>query len=246
MKTSLAIVADFDPKSRSHAATTDAITHSASALGLAVETQWVATTELDRPDGLKRLAEYGGIWIGPGSPYRSMNGALAAIKMAREGRIPLLGTCGGFQHLILDQARHVLGYKDAEHEESSPDASRLVISRLTCSLAGRTMTITLDSGSIVAGIYGRNVVQEQYLCNFGVNPKYVEALRSSPLRIAGSDPEGTVRVVELPDHPFFIGTLFLPQLSSTQASPHPLISAFIQTCGKEPSLTQRAKDAKAQ
>ena len=227
MITSLAIVADFDSGSRSHIATNNAIAHSAAALGLAVEPRWVGTAELTRPEGLTRLAEFSGIWIGPGSPYVSMEGALSAIRLAREREIPLLGTCGGFQHIILEYARHILGFPDAEHEETAPGASRLLISRLACSLVGRTMTITLDPRSLVARIYGRTRVQEQYLCNFGVNPDYLDTLRSGALRVVGADAEGTVRAVELPGHPFFVGTLFLPQHGSTQSEPHPLVSAFV-------------------
>jgi CTP synthase (UTP-ammonia lyase) len=228
MKTSLAIVADFDPGSKSHAATNDAIRHSADTLGMTVEPRWIGTAELIRPEGLKPLAEYSAIWIGPGSPYASMDGALSAIRMAREAGIPLLGTCGGFQHIILEYARNVLGFADAEHEESAPNAARLFISRLACSLAGRTMTIALVPDSMVARIYGRPSVQEQYLCNFGVNPNYVETLDSGGLRVVGSDAEGAVRAVELTGHPFFVGTLFLPQHTSTPSNPHPLIAAFIK------------------
>jgi CTP synthase (UTP-ammonia lyase) len=143
MTTSLAIVADFDSGSKSHAATNAAIAHSAAALGVVVDYQWIGTAELTRSGGLERLAESRGIWIGPGSPYKSMEGALSAIRLARERGIPLLGTCGGFQHIIVEYARQVLGLDDAEHEESAPQASRLFISRLACSLAGRTLTITL-------------------------------------------------------------------------------------------------------
>ncbi len=207
--------------------------HSAAALGLSVEPRWIDTAELARPGGLKRLAEFRGIWIGPGSPYANMDGALLAIRLARERGIPVLGTCGGFQHIILEYARNVLGFTDAEHEESAPQASRLFISRLACSLVGRTMTVTLEPGSMLASIYGRNNVQEQYLCNFGVNLDYVDKLRSGTLKVVGSDAEGTVRAVELPGHPFFIGTLFLPQHSSAPSNPHPLVSAFLRACSHE-------------
>jgi len=228
MLTKLAIVADFDSGSKSHKATDEAIAHSAAGLGSGFDSRWVATPELARPDGLERLAEFAGIWIGPGSPYASIEGALGAIRIARERGIPLLGTCGGFQHIILEYARNVLGFGDAEHEESAPEASRLFISRLACSLVGRTMTLTLDPGSNLAGIYGHTTVQEQYLCNFGVNPEYVNTLRSGALKTVASDAEGAIRAVELPGHPFFVGTLFLPQLASTMAQPHPLISAFLR------------------
>jgi len=89
------------------------------------------------------------------------------------------------------------------------------------------MTITLASDSLIARAYGCTRVQEQYRCNLGVNPDCVDLLRSSALSIAGSDDEGLVRAVELAGHPFFIGTLYLPQHGSTAASPHPLISAFL-------------------
>ena len=227
---SIAIVADFNSASRSHIATNDALAHSAKALGLNLEPTWVPTSDLADENTSKRLAGFAGLWIGPGSPYANMDGALSAIRLARERKIPLLGTCGGFQHIIIEYTRNVLGYKDAEHEESAPDAKRQVISRLACSLAGRTMTITLAPDSALAEIYGQQTVKEEYLCNFGVNPDYVDALRGSALRIAASDAEGVVRAVELPGRAFFIGTLFLPQHRSTGTAPHPLVTRFLNAC----------------
>ena len=228
--TTIAIVGDYKAENQSHVATSDAVGHCSAALGLAVEHRWVGTEELARPEGMKRLAEFSGFWIAPGSPYNSMVGALSAIRMAREQRIPLLGTCGGFQHIILEYARNVLGFADAEHEETDPQASRRFISRLTCSLVGRTMRITLQPDSLVACSYGRTEIQELYRCSFGVNPEYEDVLRSSTLRIVGSDDEGVARVVELAGHPFFVGTLFVPQLTSARSAPHPLISGFVKAC----------------
>jgi CTP synthase (UTP-ammonia lyase) len=92
------------------------------------------------------------------------------------------------------------------------------------------MTITPEPGSMLAGIYGQSHVQEQYLCNFGVNPAFIDTLRSRALKVVASDAEGQVRAVELTGHPFFVGTLFLPQHSSTASNPHPLVSAFIKAC----------------
>jgi len=226
----IAIVADFNSASRSHVATNDALAHSAKELGLNVRPTWVPTADLAEGNTAKHLAGFAGLWIGPGSPYVSMDGALSAIRLARERRIPLFGTCGGFQHIIIEYARNVLGERDAEHEESAPQSARHVISRLACSLAGRTMTITLAPGSMLAEIYGQKTVEEEYLCNFGVNPEYVDALRRGPLRVAASDEEGVVRAVELPGHPFFIGTLFLPQHRSTATAAHPLVTRFLTAC----------------
>jgi CTP synthase (UTP-ammonia lyase) len=233
----IAIVADFN-SSKSHIATNDAVAHSADALGLNVQPTWIATSDLASRDVVKLLAGFAGVWIGPGSPYASMEGALSAIRFARERRIPLLGTCGGFQHIVIECARNVLGLTDAEHEESAPAAARHVISRLACSLVGRTMTITLEPCSTLAEIYGQGTVKEEYLCNFGVNPAYADALRQGPLRVAASDAEGLVRAVELPGHPFFIGTLFLPQHRSTPIAPHPLVSRFLNACAERSRVVQ--------
>ena len=130
----IAIVGDFNADYRSHIATNDAIGHCSTVLNLLVESRWIGTEALAEPNGLKQLASYSGFWIAPGSPYKSMSGALSAIRVAREQRIPLLGTCGGFQHIILEYARNVLDFSDAQHEETNPDASRLFISKWTCSL----------------------------------------------------------------------------------------------------------------
>ena len=230
-KISLAIVGDFNPENRSHFATDEAIQHCAAAIGSPVEPHWIGTEELAAANGMALLDGFGGFWIAPASPYKSADGALLAIRRARENQIPLLGTCGGFQHIVLEYARNVLGFPNAEHEEQNPGASRLFVSRLVCSLVGRSMTITLEPGSLIASLYGTSIVHEQYYCNFGVNPEYVETLRSGPLRIVASDEEGTVRAVELPSHPFFVGTLFLPQHTSTAAAPHPLITGFLRACG---------------
>lgn len=229
--TSIAIVGDFNPKNQSHAATNDAVAHSSTALGFPVEHRWVGTDTLTPSSAGRELAGFAGFWIAPASPYKNTAGALLAIQRAREQKIPLLGTCGGFQHIILEYARNVLGFSDAEHEESEPNASRLLISRLACSLVGRTMTIKLRPDSLIARACGRTQIEEQYHCNFGVNPDYVEMLRSSALRITGSDDEGVVRAVELAAHPFFVGTLFLPQLNSKPSAPHPIVTAFVIACG---------------
>ncbi len=223
----IAIVGDFNSSKPPHIATNDAIGHSSARLGLSIEHRWIGTEELAPSDGTRHLAGFKGFWIAPVSPYRNLDGALAAIRLARERRIPLLGTCGGFQHIILEYARNVLGFADAEHEETAPKASQRFISQLACSLVGRSMSITLQPDSVAARAYGQTCVQEHFRSSFGVNPVYVDVLRSSALRIVGLDDEGVVRVVELADHPFFVGTLFVPQITSTSSAPHPLISDFL-------------------
>jgi CTP synthase (UTP-ammonia lyase) len=134
--------------------------------------------------------------------------------------------------MIIEYARNVLGYSDAEHAEYNPYASNLFVTRLDCSLVGRDLEIHFASDSFVARCYCADRTVESYYCNFGVDSGKVAALSSGPLKIVGADNEGAVRVVELPGHPFFIGTLFVPQIRSTASSPHPLITAFIRAAAR--------------
>lgn len=227
-KIRIGIIGDYKASFEPHRATDAALTHAASALSLGIDAVWLPTASLDLPDAVRSLASFCGLWVAPGSPYQSMNGALKAIQFARESRLPVLGTCGGFQHIILEYARHVLDFSDATHAEYDPYASSLFISPLACSLVGRELVISLQPGSLVASIYGTASVTEQYYCNFGINPDHSATLAAHDLAIVGSDADGEARVVELRSHPFFVGTLFVPQLRSRAASPHPLILCFLK------------------
>jgi len=117
---------------------------------------------------------------------------------------------------------------DAEHEETAPAASQLVISKLTCSLVGTTQTVTLLPGTLAHRAYGQGEVAEQFACNYGLNPAYREPFSHAGLKVVGVDAAGEVRLVELAAHRFFVATLFLPQLSSSTARPHPLIVAYLK------------------
>ena len=223
MKAQIAIIGDFDPQNPTHLATNDAIQHAGGSLKESAEFEWLFTDAAEHAD----LSRYHWFWIAPGSPYKSLSGALRAIRYAREGKVPLLGACGGLQHIIIEFARNVLGIADAAHAESDPYASRLVISRLACSLAERSLPIKLVKPSLVASLYDSTTAVEQYYCNFGVNPDYVPALLSKDLQVVGSDEEGELRVVELRNHPFFVGTLFVPQMRSRAGESHPLVRGFL-------------------
>jgi CTP synthase (UTP-ammonia lyase) len=218
------VLAEFSRSFEPHVATNDAIKHSRQALNLDVATQWIGTEEIEA----NHLSRAAGLWIAPGSPYCNLPKTLWAIQYAREQGVPCLGTCGGFQHMVLEYARNVLGFMDAQHAEYDPYASRLFISRLACSLVGREMELELAPGSKIARIYGSTSARERYYCNFGVSPEGSQFLRGGPLRVTGRDLEGEARVIELPDHPFFMGTLYVPQARSEPDQPHPLVDAFLR------------------
>ena len=224
MKPLIAILGEYQPEFETHLATTSAIVHSNSRLTTKIEGIWVSTEEIDT----SLFERYSGVLIAPGSPYKNMDKMLWAIHYARENNVPCLGTCGGFQHMILEYARNVLNFEDAQSQENDPYASHLFISQLACSLAGRAMKLTFAKGSQIAAIYGSLTALEQYYCNFGVNPEYIACLKSKSLKVTGADSEGEVRVIELPNHPFFLGTLFVPQALSTSEIPHPIITEFLR------------------
>jgi CTP synthase (UTP-ammonia lyase) len=224
----VALIGDFSPSFEPHVATTTAIAHSCSALEIGIRAEWIVTERI----GEDLFERFAGIWIAPGSPYRDMQKVLWAIQHAREHGVPCLGTCGGFQHMILEYARNVLGFSDAQHAEYEPMASRLFVSKLECSLAGREMQLRFVPGSKVAGIYRGLSAVERYYCNFGVNPEQVALLKQGPLVVSGSDAEGEVRVIELPGHLFFLGTLYVPQAGSTPGAPHSLVNAFVRAVGE--------------
>jgi len=156
-----------------------------------------------------------------------MDGALRAIRWARETGRPFLGTCGGFQHAIVEYARNVLGLVAADHAESNPIAALPLISPLACSLDGATGTIRLKPGSRLGAIYGRTEIVERYQCNFGLNPRHQSLLDNAKLAIVGRDENGEVRAVEMGGNPFFVATLYQPEQSAFGGAAHPLIRAFV-------------------
>jgi CTP synthase (UTP-ammonia lyase) len=222
----VALIGDHDESVLAHKAIPMALALAGSALGCTVEWEWCATTAMLH-EAAARLAKHHGAWCVPGSPYESEAGALDAIRIARESGMPFLGTCGGCQHAILEYARNVLGYVDAKHAETHPDALLPLIAPLSCALVEARGTIRLDGGTTIARIYGQNVIEEGYHCSFGLNPKLEHLLKGSALRITGRDPAGEARSLELTGHPFFVLTQFQPERSALVGTLPPVVSAFI-------------------
>lgn len=133
--------------------------------------------------------------------------------------------------MLVEYARDVLGVVDAEHAETSPDADTLVVTPLSCSLVGQTHPVRLLPGTRAAAVYGHAEAAESFWCNYGLNPAYRPLFEESGLRASAVDEEGDVRAVELDGHPFFLGTLFLPQMTSAPGKPHPLLAAFGAAAG---------------
>ena len=226
----IALIGDFDPQITAHQAIPVALGMAAERLNLDVQYEWMATDYIgtDAP-----LEAFDGVWCVPGSPYRDMDGALRAIRFARERQRPFLGTCGGFQHAVLEFARNVLGWKDAEHGETHPDAARALLMPLTCSLVEAVDSIYLVEGSLISKAYESAEIIEGYRCRYGVNPQFEGELLTQQLHAVGHDSAGDLRAVELQGHPFFVATLFQPERAALKGTLPPLVRALIEACARQ-------------
>jgi len=229
--TRIGLIGDFDSAATAHRAIPKAIALAAEHLDILTDARWLATEAIP-DDPQPALQDYSGLWCVPASPYRRAEGALAAIRYARESNTPFLGTCGGFQHAVLEYARSVLNHPEAAHAEIDPDAPMALLSPLACSLVEQAGSIRLLESTQIRAIYGVDVISEQYHCRFGVNPAYEALFDRGDLKISGRDPTGEVRAVELPTHPFFIATLFQPERSALAGKVHPLIAAFLAAAAR--------------
>jgi CTP synthase (UTP-ammonia lyase) len=221
----IGLIGDYDSAVTAHQAIPLALALAESESGLPLELEWLPTDGITSDRSLQRMD---GLWCVPASPYRSMDGALRAIRFARETPRPFLGTCGGFQHALIEYARSVLGWQDADHAETSPGAGRAVVSPLACALVEATDTVRFTPGSRLAEAYGRLEAQEGYRCRYGMNPGFADALTAGPLRRTAADATGETRGVELDGHPFFVATLFQPERAALSGVLPPLVRSFVR------------------
>jgi len=234
----IGILGDFNPEFRSHHATNDSLQHAAKKLQLKVESAWLPTPSLLEAGAEVTLDSFDGLWASAGSPFKSFDGMLKGIEFARVHDRPFIGTCAGFQYALIECARNVLGIADATTAEEDPSAKNIVIYPVACAvpnrdknapkLSGKVSKIRLRPGSYLAAFYGKEMIEEEFFCNYEMNPEFEWMAMEAGFPIVARSSEGECRAIESPTHQFFIATLFQPQLSSREGSPHPLISAFIQ------------------
>ena len=219
----IALVGDYGGHVTAHRAIPVALAMAAERSRADVAWEWKHSRSIGSGTD---LANYAGIWCVPGSPYENAKGVLSAIRFARESGRPFLGTCGGFQHAMLEYARSEWGL-DAAHAETDPGAADPVIAPLECSLVEVTGGLRFAPGSRLAAIYGGETADEEYHCRYGLNPLYAARLEEGPLKVAARDDAGEVRAVELDGHPFFIATLFQPERAALRGRLPPLAAAFV-------------------
>ena len=227
----IALIGDYRASVTAHLAIPPALELAAKSLNVEIEPQWIHTSKLTSAEELSALRHYQGIWCVPASPFANTEGAISAISLARTEGIPFLGTCGGFQHALIEYFRNVIGAADAAHAELNPEAEHPVISKLSCSLVEVTGTIRLTPGSLAERLYGTDRVVEGYRCSYGLNPYFAQSIHDrDDLQVEGTDEAGDIRIVRLRQHPFFLMTLFQPERSSMKGLVHPLIREFVSSC----------------
>jgi CTP synthase (UTP-ammonia lyase) len=222
----IALIGDYNAEVVAHQAIPKALELASAILKHPLRTVWIETSNL-RSNLQPQLSDFDAIWCVPASPYANTQGVFEAIRLARETARPFLGTCGGFQHALLEYARAVLGFEKAAHAEIDSEAEMQFIAPLSCSLVEKSGVIAFEEGSKQRIIYDRAAAEEQYHCRYGLNSQYEALLQGSRMHICARDLAGEARAVELEGHPFFIATLFQPERAALRGEPHPLINAFV-------------------
>ena len=193
--------------------------------------EWIATSRITPSSVNDVLGASAGVWCTPGSPYENIDGALLAIRHARTQAKPYLGTCGGFQHALMEYSQNVLGLA-AAHQETDPLAPSPLIVKLSCSLAGVFAKVVATPGGGFERVLGAVESTEEFNCNYGIDPTLQTIFDGSELTFVAHDEAGQARAFRLASHPFFIGTLFQPERRALTAGLHPIVRAFLQAARK--------------
>ncbi len=212
--------------------------HAGAVNETKVNLRWIASETLTNEDYKLKLANLDGIIVAPGFGERGIEGKINAVKYARENNLPFFGICLGMQCAVIEYARNVLGITDAHSSEMNPETPNPVIDLMedqkNVTLKGGTMRLgsyacKLEKGSLAHHIYGKLTINERHRHRFEFNNNYLEKFKNAGLSATGINPEtGLVEIVELRDHPFFIGVQFHPEYKSTVLNPAPLFVHFVK------------------
>ena len=221
----------------------EAIKHAGAVAGVKPRIDWLNSEAYEQdPAALEELRQYQGVIIPGGFGSRGIEGKIAAIEFVRKNKIPYLGLCYGMQCAVIEYARHELGWKDAHTTEINKDSSKPVIhlqagqeQNVKGGKMGGTMRLgaypcVLRNDTVSAKAYGRQEISERHRHRYEFNNAYREDLEKAGLVIAGTSPDNHfVEIIEVKDHPFFVGVQFHPEFQSRPLVPHPLFVQFMET-----------------
>ena len=251
----IAVVGKYTNLLDSYKSLGEALTHGGIKNRVRVHLDWVDSEIFEAPDAVLRLEGVHGILVPGGFGERGTEGKIAAVRFARERRVPFLGICFGMQMAVIECARHLAGLPDASSTEFGPCGNPVVglltewargneiERRAEGGDLGGTMRLgaypaRLEPNSLVSRVYGgATMIQERHRHRWEVNVHYRERLEAAGLRFSGMSPDGILpEIVELPAHPWFIGVQYHPELKSKPLDPHPLFSGFIAAAVKQARL----------
>jgi CTP synthase len=250
----IAVVGKYTSLLDSYKSLAEALTHGGVRNRVKVTLDWVDSQVFEKPDAVDRLEGVHGILVPGGFGERGTPGMIAAVRFARERRVPFLGICFGMQMAVIECARNMAGMPDASSTEfgacDTPVVGLLtewargnaVERREEGMDLGGTMRLgaypaTLDDGSLISAVYGKTHIEERHRHRFEVNINYRDQLEATGLRFAGMSPDGVLpETIELPGHPWFIGVQYHPELKSKPLDPHPLFAGFIGAAVKQSRL----------
>ena len=233
----IAVVGKYVNMRDAYLSVMEALYHGGFHHGADVQIRWVASDDLGGNATDEALRGVDGVLIPGGFGIRGVEGKVAAVRYAREGKIPFLGICLGLQCAVIEFARHVCGLEGANSSEFDPASPHAVIDLLpeqkNVTDLGGSMRLGaqpchLVPGTLAARAYGEEVVYERHRHRWEVNPAYHEVLEQAGLVLSGNSHNGRLtEIIELPDHPFFVAGQFHPELRSRPTRPHPLFREFV-------------------
>ena len=215
----------------------EALTHAGFENAAKVEIDWVDSEKITNENAEKMLGEADGILVPGGFGGRGIEGKVAAARYAREKGVPYLGICLGMQTAVIEFARGVLGWEDANSSEFDPEGAHSVIDIMPDQLGvkmGGTMRLgaypcKVRKGTVLEKAYGAALVSERHRHRFEFNNAYREAFEKAGMRICGTSPDDLlVEAVEIPKHPFYVGVQFHPEFKSRPNAAHPVFREFIR------------------
>lgn len=233
----VALVGKYTALHDAYISVVEALKHGAVANHALVHIKWVDSEQVDLRNAAKIFEDVSGIIVPGGFGDRGIDGMIEAIRYAREKGIPFLGLCLGMQLSIVEFARHVLGYGDANSVELDPQTEHPVINLMPDQEGiediGGTLRLgaypcVLEEGSLAARIYGERQISERHRHRYEVNNDYREKLSENGMRLSGLSPDGRiVEMIEIPEHIWFVATQAHPEFKSRPNRPHPLFKGFI-------------------
>lgn len=247
----IAIVGKYIQLHDAYLSVVEALKHGGIAARASVRIRWVDSEEITEENAAGKLAGAGGILIPGGFGSRGTEGKIAAVRYAREHRVPFLGICLGMQMAIVEYARHVLGYTDANSIELDPKTTHPVIALMpeqegVADLGGTlrlgSYPCVLKEGSLAECLYQTREISERHRHRYEVNNTYRRELEDKGMVLSGQSPDGRIiEMLELPGHPFFIATQGHPELKSRPNRAHPLFRGLVQAAAGEQQMKGEKK-----